>query len=243
MERRLLLIGLIGLILLIFGCQVTEPENRMGSIMITFNDEPADNTLRKTAETLETVEYFIRSGSAAEYSGYLDKQADGSFYGEISNLQPASDYALLLYGMDTNTDIVARGHQSGINVTAGNQTSVSMIWSLFKPQLVSPANNSMITSFTTYFDWNDVNGAVEYQIGVARSLMTLQNLMNDQQIIEVFGLPINETGLTSSQYMATESLPNTDMYGGIITYHWAIRARDNRGSWGAWSDVWTFQVR
>jgi len=92
------------------------------------------------------------------------------------------------------------------------------------PSLISPADNSVVTSLPITFDWTDVSDdktpPVKYELQVDDN--------ND------FSSPIvNQIELTSSNYSV--SLGN-----GV--YYWRVRAKDNANNYSGWSNTWTITV-
>lgn len=93
---------------------------------------------------------------------------------------------------------------------------------LLAPALVSPVNNSIGQSLTPTLDWNDITGALTYEVQVSTD--------------SLFGTTlVNQTGLTSSQYTIPSSVLSN-----FTKYYW--RARGNNGTPGPWSAVWHFRT-
>lgn len=88
------------------------------------------------------------------------------------------------------------------------------------PTLLSPANGSIIiTNTLTDFDWTDVATAIVYEL----------QFENDSTLTN------EAVTVTSSQYTPSSSLTPD-------TYYWRVRARDNNGNRGDWSEVWSFTI-
>ena len=112
---------------------------------------------------------------------------------------------------------------------ADNWSNWSEIWNVTidtqrppAPTLISPANGLVNDDNTPTFDWNDVSGAVEYQLQVDDN--------ND------FASPVvDQTGLTVSTYALAFPLDD-----GV--YYWRVRAKDAAGNWSNWSAVWSFTI-
>ncbi|MDI6735493.1 MAG: carboxypeptidase regulatory-like domain-containing protein [bacterium] len=91
-----------------------------------------------------------------------------------------------------------------------------------KPTLISPSNESTISSLQPSFDWNDAAYATSYRIQVANN--------------SDFSSPvIDKSGLTGSSYNHTSNLSvNTK-------YYWRVRASNVVGN-GDWSNSWWFKT-
>ncbi len=94
----------------------------------------------------------------------------------------------------------------------------------FKPQLLSPANNSIRLAYP-FFSWAPVPGAERYQIQIASN-----NVFENPKIADV--TLYNVTNYTQPQW--TEATLDS-------AYYWRVRAIDAKGNFGPWSDVWAFQ--
>ncbi|HHY55650.1 MAG TPA: hypothetical protein GYA08_09455 [Chloroflexi bacterium] len=95
-------------------------------------------------------------------------------------------------------------------------------WS-FKPQLLSPANNSIQLAYP-FFAWTPVPGAEQYQIQIAGN--------------NTFNSPIVDAKL----YNATQhTQPQWQSAIADTFYYWRVRAIDAQNNYGPWSDVWSFQ--
>ena len=184
----------------------------------TENETPK---LAKAQTSLSTVQCILKKGSSTVHDQTYSKSGS-SFSITIDELEPASDYSLLIYGMDSSGDILGRASQSNISVSAGNTANVSIIWVKFQPLLSSPSNGSTITDNTPYFDWSDVNDASVYELEVDNS----SSFSNPE---------IDQSNLTSSDYTATSALSDD-------TYYWRLRVKDSQGNWGGWSSTWSFTI-
>ena len=89
------------------------------------------------------------------------------------------------------------------------------------PALVSPSNDASITTQPT-FQWNSSTNAVDYEIVVDEN----QN----------FGNPNIDEIVNSTEYTSIISL---NMY---VNYYWKVRARNDVGLWGEWSQAWSFII-
>jgi hypothetical protein len=83
------------------------------------------------------------------------------------------------------------------------------------PSLVSPANAAIVT-LPVLLDWNDVNGAVSYQVQIDDSSAFSTPLVVDQPV-------------TASQFSASTLAPQQ--------HWWRVRGVNSAGTAGAWSTV------
>ncbi len=89
------------------------------------------------------------------------------------------------------------------------------------PALIYPSNNDTLSSSNFTFDWNDVQGAVGYEIQVDTS--------------PDFSSPIIKEYPVSSSYTPQITFSDGE-------YSWRVRAKDQNNKWGAWSSVWRFFI-
>jgi len=208
--------------LILVHCGIFEPEKPKGSLNIIITKAGLAKS-QQTSEQLALVYCIIKKSNQSVFNENLTRQGN-SFSGEINGLDPANNYSVLLYGKNDNTEIIARGFKSVISVSAGKQTDVSISWNSFTPTLMSPGNESEVDTdpMDLILDWSDVNGAVEYQLIVAR------NSSMDSAVVG----PIN---FTNSTYEFNMQIPNG-------SYYWHVRCKDNEGNWGSWSEVYRFML-
>jgi formylglycine-generating enzyme len=208
--------------LILAHCGIFEPEKPKGSLSIIITKAELAK-LSETSEQLASVFCIVKKGDQDVFNENLSKQGN-SFSGEIDDLNPADNYSVLLYGKNTDAEIIARGLKSGISVRAGKQTAVSLSWNSFTPTLMSPADESVIDTdpMDLVLDWSDVNGAVEYQLIVAK----------DSNFESTVVGPVN---FTNSTYELNKQIPNG-------SYYWHVRCKDAEGNWGGWSEVFRFML-
>ena len=220
--KNLIIAFLLLTCLLALQCGLLDPESPNGSLKIVLVPEKSDNNgLKKISETLSSVLCIVNKGSKEIYNSNLAQEGN-YFNAEIKDLKPGNDYSVLLYGKLSNNSIIARGYKSAVNVEAGKQETVNIVWASFSPTLVSPANESTVNDDLPNFDWNDVNDATEY------------NLEIDDD--DNFNSPnLSKTGITTSNYKVSSSLTNNE-------YYWRVRAKDGQNNWGKWSDVWSVTI-
>jgi uncharacterized protein (TIGR02145 family) len=200
-------------------CGIFEPKNGKGSIAIVLTLPMQAQELEKPLETLTSVYCFLKKGSSIIREDYLVR--NGSYFeGTVSDLEAGSDYSAQVVGLDGNGDILGFGSSGTINVAAGRTTPVEISFVKFKPELSSPANGSSTNDDTPSFDWTDVSGGVQYELQVSTSS-------------GFGGYSIRQADLTSCSYSATSLLSDG-------AYYWRVRAKNDMGNWGPWSDIWSF---
>jgi uncharacterized protein (TIGR02145 family) len=221
MSNQRLFALLLILIVLIIRCGLSEPEKFTGSLRIQVVQEDDYAQLAKKMEQLSTVRCILKKGTQTVHDQDHSKTGD-SFQINIDNLDPGTDYSVLLYGFDSGSEFLGRGFRDGISITAGNVTNVSVSLNQFKPTLSSPADGSTIADNILTFDWSDVNDAAAYELQVDNS----SDFTNPE---------IHKTSLTSSTYTPTTALADG-------TWYWRVRYLDNQDIWGRWSSTWSFIV-
>jgi|WetSurMetagenome_2_1015567.scaffolds.fasta_scaffold60006_2 hypothetical protein len=90
------------------------------------------------------------------------------------------------------------------------------------PILYEPENNSTTIDSLPYFDWSNTEYAYRYELMVDNN--------SDWASPE-----IDQVNLTGSNYIPPTGLSDS-------LYYWRVRARNNSGIWGDWSDTWSFTI-
>ena len=221
MGKKLAFLLIILLFILNNNCGLFEPEIRFGSISIQLVTDNTGDKISKAQESLSTVRCIVKKDSNTIHDQNHSKSGN-SFQINIDNLEPADNYSVLLYGKNSSGDIIDRGYRSGISVTAGKETGISMTWNDMRPVLSSPADGSIITDDTPTFNWNNVSDASLYELEVDNS--------------SSFSSPaIDQNSLSRSNYTPFSSLLDD-------TYYWRVRCKDSQGNWAGWSEVWSFTI-
>ena len=91
-----------------------------------------------------------------------------------------------------------------------------------RPALVQPEDQTVTDANTPEFVWNDTPDASAFELQVADN-----NRFNSPVI--------QDSTLTGTSYFAGENLPDGEWY-------WRLRAKDDLGNWGEWSEIWMFTV-
>lgn len=229
-EMHLIKIFFMSFIFLFLHCGLFEPERKTGSLQIILQGpassglhlEGGDHLgLEKATETLSLVQCIVKKGTETKYDGNLTKQGS-TFHGEIEGLEAGSDYSVLLYGKNSSGEMIARGFQAGLNVSAGKPTTAVISWNAFKPVLSSPANAGTSNNNQPSFSWSAVSNASAYELIVDNN--------------GGFASPeINQTSLTTAGYTAANLLADG-------TYYWKVRCKDSSGNLGGWSETWSFTI-
>ena len=105
-----------------------------------------------------------------------------------------------------------------------NFTFILFSISITTAQLVKPSDGDSLTYLQVCFEWEQISGAVSYQIQVAENdSAEFQNLLIDQ--VDSTLILIIEDGIEWNK-----------------TYFWRIRGIDDNNTYGTWSESWTFHT-
>jgi len=114
-------------------------------------------------------------------------------------------------------------------VNIGNWGGWSSVWSFTvdtqpppSPILLNPSDGSEINDNTPTFEWEDVQGVLEYHIQID----TENNFISP--VIDI-------STLTAITYTPTSLLADG-------TYYWRIKAKDAAGNWSNWSSIWRVSI-
>ena len=102
--------------------------------------------------------------------------------------------------------------------------SFRMRWN-FKPQLLAPANNSLMQSYPV-FQWSPIPGIERYQIQVDESLS--------------FATPLFDEELYNNHTATITRFKESTIYIGAA-YYWRVRGIDGQDNLTPWSDIFTFE--
>ncbi|MEM2638209.1 MAG: hypothetical protein QW704_02445, partial [Candidatus Hadarchaeales archaeon] len=120
---------------------------------------------------------------------------------------------------------------------AGNEGGWSSVWSFrvdtippAAPTLVSPSDGENTNDNTPTLVWNNI---FENSLPVVYTIeVDTENTFTDPLF---FTTTVENWSTTGTSSITTPVLPS-------IVYYWRVRARDNAGNEGEWSDVWSFRV-
>ncbi|MBC8185658.1 BACON domain-containing protein, partial [candidate division KSB1 bacterium] len=224
MKNRILLIFVFFILSFGLYCGLLEPENPDGSLAILLQEETAQNSLpkSKTSTAHDAVQCIVKKGSQVVYDDNLTKKPEGGFHREITGLEPANNYSVLLYGKNNSDIILSRAFKSDISVIAGEQSTVTLSWNSFTPALESPANGRSFSQTKPTFTWNNVQGVEMYELEVDE-----ENTFNSPVI--------KKSDLTTTSFTAENPLADGN-------YYWHVRGKDAGENCGEWSDVFQFTI-
>ncbi|MDD5362592.1 MAG: T9SS type A sorting domain-containing protein [Ignavibacteria bacterium] len=140
----------------------------------------------------------------------------------INNLSTSGYQAASALSPNTTYYWRAMAGMPGITSGWSNQWSFTTLGGPAAPTLLSPANGSNILTTTPTLDWNDVSGAVSYEVQIATDVNFVNLIVN--------------IGTVNSQYITPSGT-----LAGNMTYYWRARAENSTGT-GPWSSVWNFRV-
>lgn len=143
-------------------------------------------------------------------------------HGTIRSVPAGSDRIIVVLGKNSAGNIVFRGEKSGIDVVSGRENNAGTIdCTLFVPNLLTPADGSVVGDTAMGLSWQYVAGADSYRIIVSE-----KSDPND---------PIIDTTTTVENYTPS-GLSDTK------TYYWHVAAIDTFQHQGVVSSVWSFTV-
>jgi len=221
MHSREFLILAILIIFLLISCHIFEPDDENGSLLIEIASETT-SSLSESLETISSVRCLVSKGSRERYDQEHTKTEGGKFSITIDDLKPADNYSVLLYGKNSQEDIIGRAYQENIRIIARIESQISMTWTGMQVVLQTPADSSTISDDTPSFTWSAVSSASFYALQVDSS--------------NNFSSPvIDHSSLTSTGYTSPEALADN-------TYYWRVRCQDSEENWGGWSSMNCFTI-
>jgi hypothetical protein len=185
--------------------------------------------LIESALPVGTVDIFATlNGSpwvgSLNYSLTGPSNTNGSNVPDILNNKSIGTYSITYnYGGPSNTLLSSITPSSTQTLSAGNIIAftfnfVSQVPSLGQVLLVSPSNGASLPPMNVTFIWNSVSNATKYQFVLYNSK----------------GQVALDTIKTSTYIPVSLGIEET------IT--WKVRAGDNSGNWGPWSDTWSLTI-
>ncbi len=142
--------------------------------------------------------------------------------GTIGSVPAGSDRTIVVLGKDDAGDIVFRGEKSGIDVVSDRENSAGTVdCTVFVPNLLTPADGSMVSDAAMGLSWQYIAGAAGYRIVVSE-----KSDLKD---------PVIDTTTTVENYTPS-GLSDTK------TYYWHVAAIDMFQHQGVESSVWSFTV-
>ena len=124
-----------------------------------------------------------------------------------------------------NYNVIVKVSDNGIPVKSITQSFTVIVGgsgtSLGQVQLTSPSDGATLPPGDITFSWNPVSNATNYQFIVYYSLGQV-------------ALDVTDSG-TSGVVTFTVEVEET--------FTWKVRAGDNSGNWGAWSNTWNLTVK
>ncbi|MBN1480416.1 hypothetical protein EH223_20375 [candidate division KSB1 bacterium] len=202
-------------------CDLFEPEQKSGAIAINFDSQQQLAKGTQSEDTLATVQcVFSKGGTTIQDQSY--RKSSSPLKIEFKSLEPAKDYAILLYGKNSENEMTERSYKSDIQVIAGQVTFIDMSWDDFRTTLQTPANGATITSFPIAFSWTSVASVQTYELRASIN-SNFSSTVLSQQITDSTSLSVSQTWEDGA-------------------YYWQVRCQDNKNNWGAWSSIFSFTV-
>jgi hypothetical protein len=217
----------MSVIFLIIKCGLFEPEINFGSLVIVPVKQNSEDKIQKALIVLGSVHCIVKKSSNEVVNLNLTLKGD-SFHGEIDGLEPGSDYTVILYGMDHDGNIILRGLETEIVVSAGKESVISLIWSSIVPILSAPADGDVVTRDQITLIWNELTSVEEYEIEINNDDKFVTPLLHIDNIID--------------SYYTIEDVPlNSDIIN-AKAFFWRVRAKDSENNCSGWSEVWNFSI-
>ncbi|MFH2066635.1 MAG: PKD domain-containing protein [Pseudomonadota bacterium] len=142
--------------------------------------------------------------------------------GVIEGIEAGEGRRVIILAKNQNGDVVFRGEQTNITVTAGQTVKPEPVEAfIFSPELTNPKSNSTVTNGAFTFQWLRASGASAYEISIS--------------------LTIDFSDIIESDTVPSETYDPEGLDFGFV-YYWRVRAIDSHGNAGAWSNISSFYV-
>ena len=141
--------------------------------------------------------------------------------GTISGIPAGSNYKVVTVGKDSDSNVVIRGENNEITITAGQTGSADVELSTFaiESSSLSPsASSNLFLCDNVTLNWGTPDGAASYEVSMATS-----SDMSDATVYTT----------TENTYAPTDLIAET-------TYYWQVEARDAYGNTSAGTDPLSF---
>ncbi len=207
----------------------TAEVNASGVPPVSIVLEPANDTLREGCSSVHI------NGSADDCDGDVEEVQlsingvwynttwDGGWWNYTFTPQETNKYTLISRAVDNDGLYETPSTETVIfvaNCTGGDNNPPTT------PQLISPADGETGVERDPTFAWfaaSDASGIYRYQLQCDQSAPDWDNPEIDVYVWETI-------------YHYDSSLSNNKWYS------WRVRAQDNAGNWGDWSEIWEFKT-
>lgn len=139
------------------------------------------------------------------------------------------------FGVDLlrNTDVVATGAESGLDITCNGDEIVGNLMTILpspaKPYNISPANGAIDVPIKCFLQASDFSGAGgDFHISTHWQVREYSERY-DNAVVDIQTEPL--TSFTLSNYLINGK-----------TYYWRVRYQNNKGVWSQWSDETWFTI-
>ncbi len=231
-----IIIILASIMIFIFSGCGDEPEQQVEkskesgriALSITWKTQSADSDIQNPDGTLNCensdVAYIYAAVYDSENRFLGDSGSQGwdcnEHSGVIEGIEAGEGRRIVILGKNLNNEVVFRGEQNNVTVTAGQTVKPEpIVAEPFSPELIEPDDGATLTSGAFKLQWSNVPGATEYQIVISMN----SDLSN----------PVIKT-TTATEY-PSEGL-STD-----VLYYWRVDAVDNFGNTGK-STPFSFRI-
>lgn len=220
MKNKCLCISLI--ISFICGCSLLQPEKDTGVLEVRVNTPGGTAAvLEKELIRLTDLQCILHKDSIL-VRDKMFSESGGKFLVSIPKLTPHPDYSLKLIGYKDSDAVQAVGSVDHISIQAGETTEIEVDLSYFITSLVRPSDGESVPEETVTLVWNSRQYATEYVLNYStRSSF-------DYNSVLVYGI-------TDTVYRLSPG--NRSKW-----YYWKISCRDEKGHYGAYTDVRSFYL-
>ncbi len=172
---------------------------------------PAPSQALRTEVNLRNAAGQILAGTSTEHTALAKTDDPISVNLTVPESAPLGTYNIQILVYDLTSSVIQDSEVLPFEVQSPNG------------ELLFPANGSTLLNNRPTFDWNNIPGAIGYNIQVAKNSAFTLLVSN-----------VTLTGATNSSYTPTVNLAaKTIMY-------WRIRAKLTATTYGPWSEVWSF---
>jgi len=203
-------------------------------------------TMFQDTDPPQEVNISINDGASGTYSSLVDLSFSaedeygvaGYYISESGTTPLISDMKWVFITEDKKSyeNIISYPLSEGVNTVyiwfvdgaenISEVVSFSITYILGGPILLAPSDNSVIDNNTFLFDWEDLDGAIEYRIQVDNT----EGLYNSD-----FSSPEIDKTVSESNYTLDIELPSAQ-------YWWRVSAIDNSGMSSGWSNIWDITI-
>lgn len=205
-----------------------------GTIATTWTYWYNNNPTTIIENDLEFNDYYNWDTSGSPSSSQMDVQTiathEFGHWLQLLDLYGTNDNGKMMYGWGSLGTVKRNLHQNdleGIKAIYGIRNNPNT------PVLFTPADNSVLTTLTPIFDWNDFGDPNPGDYQTAFQIRVWENSGPNTDGTKI----VLDKEYTSSSSQVTP--PSSDyINGGLVggrNYHWHVRVKDSSGLWSYWA--------